>query len=73
MNSKPVYQLSARQVILLGITTALIAVGLTALIYTAAIYWQQVDNSSVSFAESSIASIPRSRSTGTDTKTGRWA
>jgi len=57
MNSKPVYQLSARQVILLGVTTALIAVGLTALIYTAAIYWQRMDNSSVSFAEAAPEGI----------------
>jgi S1-C subfamily serine protease len=52
MNSKPVYQLTARQVILLGITTALIAIGATALAYTLANYWQRVDNSSISFAES---------------------
>jgi S1-C subfamily serine protease len=51
MNSKPVYQLSARQVILLGVTTALIAVGLTALFYAFVNYWQAVDNSSVSYAE----------------------
>jgi len=57
MNSKPVYQLSARQVILLGITTALIAVGLTALFYAFVNYWQAVDNSSVSYAEAVPAGI----------------
>lgn len=53
MNTKPVYQLTARQVILLGVTTALIAVGATALLYAIANYWRQIDNSSVSLAESS--------------------
>lgn len=57
MNTKPVYQLSARQVILLGITTAFIAVGLTALIYTAINYWQNLDNSAISFAETAPPSI----------------
>jgi putative serine protease PepD len=57
MNSKPVYQLSARQVILLGITTALIAVGLTALIYAVATNWRHIDNASVSFAEAVPAGI----------------
>jgi S1-C subfamily serine protease len=57
MNSKPVYQLSARQVILLGITTALIAVGLTALFYAFVNYWQAVDNSSISYAEAVPAGI----------------
>ena len=51
MNSKPVYQLTARQVILLGVTTALIAVGGAALVYSIANYWRQIDNSSVSLAE----------------------
>lgn len=51
MNSKPVYQLTARQVILLGITTALIAIGATALAYTFASYWRNIDSSTVSFAE----------------------
>ena len=57
MNSKPVYQLTARQVILLGITTALIAIGATALAYTLANYWRQVDTSAVSFAESAPVGI----------------
>jgi S1-C subfamily serine protease len=57
MNSKPVYQLTARQVILLGITTALIAIGATALAYTFVSYWNQIDNASVSFAESAPAGI----------------
>ncbi len=52
MNTKPVYQLTARQVILLGVTTALIAVGLTALVYAMANYWRHIDSSGVSLAES---------------------
>lgn len=52
MNSKPVYQLTARQVILLGVTTALIAIGATALVYALANYWRHLDTSSVSLAES---------------------
>ncbi len=63
MNSKPVYQLTARQVILLGITTALVAVGLTALIYTLSAYWRQIDNSGVSFAEAPPAGISDPSST----------
>ena len=51
MNSRPVYQLTARQVILLGITTALIAIGATALAYSFVSYWRQADHA-VSFAES---------------------
>lgn len=57
MNTKPVYQLTARQVILLGVTTALIAVGAVALVYAIATYWRQLDNSSVSFAEAVPAGI----------------
>jgi S1-C subfamily serine protease len=57
MNSKPVYQLTARQVILLGITTALIAIGATALAYTFVSYWSQIDNSAVSFAENAPVGI----------------
>ncbi|MGD9562739.1 MAG: S1C family serine protease [Pyrinomonadaceae bacterium] len=57
MKSKPVYQLTARQVILLGITTALIAIGATALAYTFFSYWRNVDNSIVSFAESTPSGI----------------
>lgn len=56
MNSKPVYQLTARQVILLGITTALIAIGATALAYTFASYWQKSD-SAVTMAESAPLGI----------------
>jgi S1-C subfamily serine protease len=52
MNSKPVYQLSARQVILLAITTALVAVGATAMIYAFVANWRQIDKSSVTSAES---------------------
>lgn len=57
MNSKPVYQLTARQVILLGVTTALIAIGATALVYAVASYWRQIDNSGYSLAEAAPAGI----------------
>ena len=57
MNSKPVYQLTARQVILLGVTTALIAIGATALVYTLASYWRHIDNAGVSFAEAAPEGI----------------
>ncbi len=57
MNSKPVYQLSARQIILLGITTALVAIGVTALVYSISNYWRSISDSSVSFAEASPAGI----------------
>lgn len=57
MNSRPVYQLTARQVILLGITTALIAIGASALIYTLASYWRQLDNSAFSSAEAAPPGI----------------
>ena len=57
MNSRPVYQLTARQVILLGITTALIAIGATALIYTLSSYWRHIDNSAFSSAEAAPPGI----------------
>jgi S1-C subfamily serine protease len=52
MASKPVYQFTARQILLLAVSTALIAVGATALLYAMSNYWQQRDGSSLSFAES---------------------
>ena len=57
MNTKPVYQLSARQIILLGVTTALVAIGVTALVYSIASYWRNINDTSVSFAEAAPAGI----------------
>ncbi|MEO7672860.1 MAG: trypsin-like peptidase domain-containing protein [Pyrinomonadaceae bacterium] len=51
MNTKPVYQFTARQILLLAFSTALIAVGATALLYAVSNYWQQHDGSGLSFAE----------------------
>ena len=51
MTTKPVYQFTARQILLLAFSTALIAVGATALLYAVSNYWQQRDGSSLSFAE----------------------
>lgn len=51
MNSKPVYHLTARQVILFGVTTALVAVGFAALFYAVATYWREAANSGVALAE----------------------
>ena len=52
MNSKPVYQFTGRQVILLGVTTGVIAIALVALFYSGFTYWKSLDRSGVSFAES---------------------
>lgn len=57
MASKSVYQLSARQIILLAFATALVAVGATALLYTAYSLWQSRDASNVTFAEATPAGI----------------
>ena len=46
MINKPVYQLSARQLISLAFATALIAVGATALLYTIGSYWQNSGSAS---------------------------
>ncbi len=51
MASKPVYQFTARQILLLALSTALIAVGATALLYAMSNFWQQRDGSGISFAE----------------------
>ncbi len=50
MTSKSVYQLSARQILLLAFATALVAVGTTALLYTLNNIWQNKDRSAVTFA-----------------------
>lgn len=57
MNNKSVYQLSARQLLVLAFASALIAVGATALLYSLGKFWQEKDNSTVSFAEQAPASI----------------
>jgi S1-C subfamily serine protease len=57
MNRKSVYQLSARQILLLAFASALIAVGATALLYNLGRFWQARDNSTVSFAEQAPAGI----------------
>ena len=46
MINKPVYQLSARQLILLAFATALIAVGATALLFTISSYWHNTGGAS---------------------------
>jgi putative serine protease PepD len=57
MNKKSVYQLSARQVLLLAFASALIAVGATALLYNLGRFWQAKDNSAVTFAEQGPSAI----------------
>ena len=46
MTNKPVYQVSARQLILLAFATAVIAVGATALLYTLGSYWNNSGSAS---------------------------
>src|SRR5580765_5299285 len=57
MKRNPIYQLSARQILLLAFASALIAVGATALLYNLGRFWQAKDNSTVSFAEQAPAGI----------------
>lgn len=57
MNSRPVYQLTAKQVILLGVTTAFVAIGATALLYSIYSYWDRLSPSNISFAEATPAAI----------------
>lgn len=52
-----VYQLSARQIILLAFATALIAVGATALLFSLRSYFWSANGPGVSFAESAPAGI----------------
>jgi len=56
MSNRSVYQLSARQIWLLALASALIAVGATALIYTLGSYWRN-GPSNITFAESSPKGI----------------
>ncbi len=56
MNSKPVYQLSARQILLLALATAMIAVGATALLYSLSYYWNgNGEFAATTFAETSAS------------------
>src|SRR5687767_8513330 len=57
MASKSVYQLSARQILLLAFATALVAVGATTLLYTIYSVWQSRDASNISFADTAPAGI----------------
>lgn len=51
MANKSVYQLSARQILLLSFASALIAVGAVVAVYNFTSFWQKHDNSQVAFAE----------------------
>ncbi len=51
MKTKSVYQLSARQILLLAFATALIAIGATALLYNLGRFWQAKGDSNIAFAE----------------------
>jgi S1-C subfamily serine protease len=57
MSSKSVYQLSARQILLLAVASALIAVGMTALLYNITKLWPSGDPSSTAFAEAAPPGI----------------
>lgn len=51
MSNKSVYQLSARQILLLSFASALIAIGAVALIYNLNNFWQTKGNNDIAFAE----------------------
>jgi putative serine protease PepD len=51
MSNRSVYQLSARQILLLAISSALIAVGAVALLYNISKFWPNGDPSNPAFAE----------------------
>ena len=57
MASKAVYQMSARQIVLLAFAAAVIAVGATALLYSFFNFFQAKDQSMFSFAESAPQGI----------------
>jgi S1-C subfamily serine protease len=57
MPSKPIYQMSARQILLLAFATAIVAVGATALLYSLRDAWETGDPSSVALAEEAPAGI----------------
>ena len=56
MTNKPVYQLSARQLILLAFATAMIAVGATALLYSIGSYWHSNSSAAPADAASPVPS-----------------
>jgi S1-C subfamily serine protease len=58
MTSKPVYQLSARQILLLAFAAALIAVGTTALVFSLGSIWKEGGLSETTFAGSNGAPAP---------------
>ncbi len=51
MNINSVYQISARQILLLAFASALIAVGATALLYSISPFWQAKGVSAIAFSE----------------------
>ena len=51
MNKNSVYQLSARQILLLAFASALIAIGATALVYNLGLFWKASGNSTIALAE----------------------
>jgi len=57
MNRNTVYQISARQILLLAFASALIAVGATALIYNYGKFWMAKSGSDVTLAEQAPANI----------------
>lgn len=57
MASKAVYQMSARQIVLLAFAAAIIAVGATALLYSFYAFFQSKDASTLTFAESAPQGI----------------
>jgi S1-C subfamily serine protease len=57
MKRNSVYQLSARQVLLLAFASALIAVGATALLYNLGRFWTLRSDSTLAFAEQAPAGI----------------
>lgn len=57
MKQHSVYQISARQLLLLALATALIAVGATAILFNLDKFWQTKSGTNIAFAEQSPAPI----------------
>lgn len=57
MSNKSVYQLSARQILLLAFASAIIAVGATALLFGLNSFWQNTDGSGITLAEQAPVGI----------------
>lgn len=57
MSNKPIYQISARQIFVLALASALIAVGATALLYNLERFWPASDKSNVTLAEAAPLNI----------------